>query len=60
MSEIPWWGALIIAWATGNLGFLLGAILSIGHQEEEGATVLQVEDVRYVRARPDVARRMYR
>jgi hypothetical protein len=39
MSEIPWWGALIMAWAAGNIGFLLGAILSLGKEEEEVSPV---------------------
>jgi hypothetical protein len=61
MSEIPWWGALLIAWVAGNIGVLLGVILSSkGCEEEEVAAVLQVEDVRHVWARPDIAHRMYR
>jgi hypothetical protein len=58
MWDIPWWGALIIAWAAGNIGFLLGAVLSLGKQEEEVAAMLRAEDVRWARSRPDVARRL--
>ena len=60
MLEIPWWGALLIAWAFSTIGFLLGAILSARGQEEDAAAVLQVQDVRHGRARPDIAHRMYR
>ena len=30
MWEIPWWVALIIAWAAGSTGFLLGLVLAVG------------------------------
>jgi hypothetical protein len=30
MWEIPWWIALIIAWAAGSAGFLLGLVLATG------------------------------
>jgi hypothetical protein len=43
MLEISWWAVLLIAWATGSIGFLLGAILSallsLGNEEEEVAPV---------------------
>ena len=34
MWEIPWWVALIIAWAAGSLGFFLGAVLAIAAEAE--------------------------
>ena len=34
MWEIPWWVALIIAWAAGSLGFFLGGVLSIAAEAE--------------------------
>jgi hypothetical protein len=46
MWEIPWWGTLIVAWGAGSMGFLLGAVLSLGRQVEEAAEAMRVEEVR--------------
>jgi hypothetical protein len=34
MWEIPWWGALIIAWASGSLGFLCGVFMAAAGKAE--------------------------
>jgi hypothetical protein len=34
MWEVPWWVALIIAWVSGSLGFLLGAVLASASKAE--------------------------
>jgi hypothetical protein len=58
MWEIPWWGALIMAWAAGNIGFLLGAVFSLGRQEEEVGARLRAEDGRWARSRANAPRRL--
>jgi hypothetical protein len=44
MGEIPWWVALIIAWAAGSTGFLLGLVLAVGARAERDLEELDAID----------------
>lgn len=38
---VAWWVALLIAWATGCLGFLLGACLSLDSRADQTSEILR-------------------
>lgn len=58
MWEIPWWSALIMVWAAGNIGFVLGAILALGKQADKATATLQPKELRWARSRANAPRRM--
>jgi hypothetical protein len=45
MWDIPWWVALIIAWASGSAGFLLGVVLAAAAKAERDLEDIHEIDV---------------
>jgi hypothetical protein len=54
MWDIPWWVALIIAWASGSAGFLLGLVMAVGTQANEDREELHEIDMKKERKQADV------
>jgi hypothetical protein len=54
MWEIPWWMALILAWAAGSLGFLCGVLLAAAAKAERDLDALYESDVQTGRPHADV------
>ena len=46
MWDIPWWVALIIAWASGSAGFLGGVLLAAAAKAERDLEDIHEIDVR--------------
>jgi hypothetical protein len=54
MWDIPWWVALIIAWASGSAGFLLGGVLAAAAKAERDLADIHEIDVQTGRPHIDV------
>ena len=53
MWDIPWWVALIIAWAAGSAGFLLGVVLAAAAKAERDLEDIHETDVQTGRPHAD-------
>jgi hypothetical protein len=56
MWDIPWWVALIVAWAAGSAGFMFGLILAVGTQADRDLEELHENDVKKARKHANVPR----